>query len=65
MTMNPTGLIHLGSAIYLAMLVALVISVNDGVEPRRIAAETLRRSAKLLGGLLIIGLTVMGLGWLG
>ena len=47
------------------MLVALVISVNDGEEPRRIAAETLRRSAKLLGGLLIIGLTVMGLGWLG
>lgn len=63
--MNPNGWINFGSAIYLAVLVALVISVNDGEEPRRIAAETLRRSAKLLGGLLIIGLIVMGLGWLG
>ena len=63
--MNAVGLCHLASAVYLAFIVSLVISVNDNDQPRRIVRETLRRTAKLLGGLALIGLAVQGLSLLG
>ena len=63
--MNSLGLCHLMSALYLAFVVALVISVNDGETPVRILRETVRRWAKLIGGLILIGLLVEGLTLLG
>ncbi|OPZ01248.1 MAG: hypothetical protein BWZ10_03486 [candidate division BRC1 bacterium ADurb.BinA364] len=62
--MIAMGLLHVGSAIYLSAIVAFVISVNDNEAPRRIARETARRTGKLLGGLLAIGLVVQLLTWL-
>ncbi|MCX7012985.1 MAG: hypothetical protein NTW86_10585 [Candidatus Sumerlaeota bacterium] len=63
--MNSIGWCHVASAVYLAFVVSLVISVNDGETPKRIGRETLRRWAKLLGGLILIGLIVEGLTLLG
>lgn len=44
--MTELGLIHLLSAIYLAGVISLAVSLNENREPHRIVRETLRRWAK-------------------
>lgn len=52
------GWLYLFSVIFLSLDVAVVFSLNDRDRPREIALLTLRRWAKLLGALFIIGLIV-------
>jgi len=52
------GFLYIGSAIYLAVVVAGVISINENDSPRRMLRETTRRSVKLLGVLLAAALIV-------
>lgn len=59
--MNAMGAIHLASAVYLSFIVAGVISINENDSARRTIRETLRRTGKLLGVLLIAGLIVQAL----
>ncbi len=59
--MNAMGAIHLASAVYLSFIVAGVISINENDNARRTIRETLRRTGKLLGVLLIAGLIVQAL----
>jgi len=63
--MASLGICHLASMVYLTVVVSLVVSLNESDSWPRIARETARRSAKLLGGLAVVILLIAGLGLLG
>lgn len=52
------GLLHLFSMLFLAFVVAAVLSLNEGETFRPIARATLRRWGKLVGALVLIGVIV-------
>ncbi len=52
------GLLHLFSMLFLAFVVSAVLSLNEGEIFRTIARATLRRWAKLVGALVLIGVIV-------
>ena len=60
--MTNIGIIHLVSAIYLSGVFCLAVSLFENRDPRRIARETLRRWAKLLGVALVIAIVVSIIG---
>ena len=59
--MTESGVIHLFSALYLATVLCLAVSVNENRELGRIARETGRRWLKFVGICFLIGLAVFGL----
>lgn len=56
--MTAFALIHIASLLFLSFDVAAVLSINDRDGFPAIARATLRRWAKLLGALLLVGLIV-------
>jgi len=52
------GWLHVFSLLFLSLTVAAVLSINDRDTPRDIVRLTLRRWAKLLGALFLIGVIV-------
>ena len=56
--MSSLGLAYVFSAIFLSLVVAGVISINENDSPRRALRETVRRTLKLLGVLIAAGLIV-------
>jgi len=55
------GVAYVFSAIYLSLVVAATISINENDTTRRILRETVRRTSKLLLVLLVAGLIVQAL----
>jgi hypothetical protein len=56
--MTLSGWLHIGSCLYLGLLVALLLGVLEFDEWRSIWRSTLRRWLKLIGALVIIGIVV-------
>lgn len=56
--MTDIGILHLGSALLLSLLICLAVSINEQREPRRIARETARRWLKFMGVAAVLGLAV-------
>ena len=56
--MSLLGILHLFSAVFLSLVVAGVISINENDNPKRMIRETLRRTGKLLTVLVFAGLIV-------
>jgi len=56
--MTVGGWLHLGSCLYLGLVVALILGVLEFDEWRGIWRSTLRRWLKLIGALAIIGIVV-------
>ena len=58
------GWIFLGSALYLTLVVALVITLLDTRSAGRFIHITVTRWVKMLGGLVVLGLVVQILTWM-
>ena len=52
------GWYYAGSLLYLGLVTCLVLSINDHDDLKSIARTSLRRLAKLLGALVVLGLVV-------
>ena len=56
--MTQIGILHLGSAVLLSLVICLAVSINEQRDPRRIARETVRRWLKFVGVAAVLGLAV-------
>jgi hypothetical protein len=56
--MTPNGWLHIGSCLYLGLVVTLILGILEFDEWRPIWRSTLRRWLKLIGALVLIGVVV-------
>ena len=56
--MTPTGLLHIGSCLFLGLVVTLTLGILEFDEWKPILKSTLRRWLKFMGALILIGVVV-------
>ncbi len=56
--MTVNGWLHIGSCLYLGLVVTLILGILEFDEWRPIWQSTLRRWLKLIGALILIGIVV-------
>lgn len=56
--MTAIGLLHIGSCLYLGLVVTLVLGILEFDDWRAVLQSTARRWLKLIGALILIGIVV-------